>query len=419
MACTLFCHVFVIHNCRCTLTSVLNMYGISIPDTIQVRMKQFIVLPDEGIDCKLTLQRHPMTPNKTGEFQPPQPISLRLGEQFTLREMGRFFNDFKGFLKPIQECVDTLIFFTLHDSYLFSVYLKHELETKERDLNSFRQAFDGVISVLVQLCHGEANYSQITANGAVSLENVDIQKELTILSQCEQLGRLPGVKNTQGLDHVKKLLDLLKISAHVRMLRCVCQQYQLEGCLKDENLIKLTTIADTLMTEEARASLTPLSATHKMDTISDLLDTKGGVVTHDYEYLAIFSKIGDSAKFHQFICEKGFTGEDGEARFHQQYQLVTAQLQHEEYDEAVLNVLYAAYKLILPFTVKNQSFYCLLESVKQLLTASPGDTVKRTRDCLMQIETVNRNINLIQLWFTRAEVCKYVVLEISVVCYQF
>ena len=137
MACTLFCHVFVIHNCRCTLTSVLNMYGISIPDTIQVRMKQFIVLPDEDIDCKLALQRHPMTPNKTGEFQPPQPISLRLGEQFTLREMGRFFNDFKGFLKPIQECVDTLIFFTLHDSYLFSVYLKHELETKESTTVSY------------------------------------------------------------------------------------------------------------------------------------------------------------------------------------------------------------------------------------------------------------------------------------------
>ena len=382
------------------------MYGISIPDTIHEHMKRFIVLPDENMDCRLTLQRHPLTSNKTGKFQPPQPISLQVSEQFTLREMGKFLAEFKIFLKPIQDCVDTLIFFTLHDSYLFSVYLRHELETKDRDLNSFRQAFNGVVSVLVQLCHGDAKYSQITANGAVSLENLDIQKELTILSKSKQLGKLPGVRNTQGLGDVKNMVDLLKIATHFQVIRQVCQQYQLEGCLNDENLIKLTTIAEELMTEKAKASLTPSSATDKMETVRELLGAKGGVVTRDYEYLAIFSKVADSAEFYQFICEKGFTGENGQACFHQQYQLITAQLQHEEYDEAVLNLLYAAYKLILPFTVKTQSFHSLLESVEQLLTASPGDTVKTTRDCLMQIETVNRNITLIQLWFARAEVRK-------------
>ena len=381
------------------------MYGISIPDTIHEHMKRFIVLPDENMDCRLTLQRNPLTPNKTGKFQPPQPISLQVSEQFTLREMGKFLAEFKNFLKPIQDCVDTLIFFTLHDSYLFSVYLGHELETKDRDLNSFRQAFNGVVSVLVQLCHGDAKYSQITANGAVSLENLDIQKELTILSKSKQLGKLPGVRNTQGLGDVKNMVDLLKITTHFQEIKQVCQQYQLEGCLNDENLIRLTAIAEELVTEETRASLTPSSATDKMDTVRELLGAKGGVVTYDYEYLAIFSKIADSAEFYQFICEKGFTGENGQACFHQQYQLITAQLQHEEYDEAVLNLLYAAYKLILPFTVKTQSFHSLLESVKQLLTAT-GDTVKTTRDCLMQIETVNRNITLIQLWFARAEVRK-------------
>ena len=166
------------------------------------------------------------------------------------------------------------------------------------------------------------------------------------------------------------MVDLVRISSRIQVIRQVCQQYQLEACLNDENLINLTAIAEELMTEEARASLTPSSATDKMETVRELLGAKGGVVTHDYEYLAIFSKIADSAEFYQFICEKGFTSESGEARFHQQYQLITAQLQHEEYDEAVLNVLYAAYKLILPFTLKIQPFHSLLESVKQLLAAS-------------------------------------------------
>ena len=333
------------------------MYRINIPKTIHERMKRFIVLPDENMDCKLTLQRHPLISNKTGKFQPPQPISLGISEQFTLREMGKFLTEFTTFLNPIEDCVDTLIFFTLHESYLFSAYLRHGLETKDRDLDSFRQVLNGVISVLVQLCHGDARYSQITANGAVSLENLEIQEELTILFKSKQLGKLPGVKNTQGLVDVKHMVDLLKITTRVQEIQQVCQQYQLEGCLNDENLIKLTAIAEELMTEEARASLTPSSATDKMETVRELLDTKGGVVTRDYEYLAIFTKISDSAEFYQFICEKGFTGESGEARFHQQYQLITAQLQHEEYDEAVLNVLYAAYKLILPFTLKIQPFH--------------------------------------------------------------
>ena len=380
------------------------MYGIGLPKALQVQLEGFIVLPGESANpTKMTLQRHTLAPSITGKFQPPQPISLMLTKGFTLKMMETFMQELETFLTPIKDSMEMLIFFSLHDSQLFSAYVKQELKM-DTDLKVFGRALAQAKNILIQVCHGEAYYSQISADGAVCLETLDIEKEFSILLKSEQLGKLPGLKTTRGLGDVKNLVDLVKISTHIQMVRHVCQQYQLEGCLKDENLMKLTTIADELMTEEARASLTPSSATKKMDTVSELLETDG-VATHDYEYLAIFSKIADSAEFYQFICEKGFTGRSGEARFHQQYQLITAQLQHEEYDEAVLNVLYAVYKLILPFTVKLQPFHFLLESVKQLLTASsPVGGANTTYDYLVQIETVNRNINLIQLWFSRAEV---------------
>ena len=380
------------------------MYGIGLPKALQVQLEGFIVLPGESANStKMTLQRHTLAPSTTGKFQPPQPISLMLAEGFTLKMMETFMQELETFLTPIKDSMEMLIFFSLHDSQLFSAYVKQELKM-DTDLKVFERALAQAKNILIQVCHGEAYYSQITADGAVCLETLDIEKEFSILFKSEQLGKLPGLKTIQGLGDVKNLVDLIKISTHIQMVRHVCQQYQLEGCLKDENLMKLTTIADELMTEEARASLTPSSATKKMDTVSELLETDR-ITTHDYEYLAIFSKIADSAEFYQFICEKGFTGRSGEARFHQQYQLITAQLQHEEYDEAVLNVLYAVYKLILPFTVKLQPFHFLLESVKQLLTASsPFGSANTTHDYLVQIETVNRNINLIQLWFSRAEV---------------
>ena len=300
----------------------MNKYGIGLPKGLQVQLDEFIVLPGESSNpAKLTLQRHTLAPSIDGKFQPPQPISLMLTEGFTLKIMETFIQELEMFLTPIKDSMDMLIFFFLHDSQLFSAYVKQKLEL-DTDLNAFGHALVQAKNILIQVCHGEAYYSQITADGAVCLETLDIEKEFTILLKSEQLGKLPGLKTTRGLGDVKNLVDLIKISTHIQMVRHVCQQYQLEGCLKDEDLIKLTTIADELMTEEAKASLTPSSATEKMDTVSELLETEGGVGTHDYEYLAIFSKIADSAEFYQFICEKGFTGRSGEARFHQQYQLL-------------------------------------------------------------------------------------------------
>ena len=391
-------------NSRRILTSVLNTYEIGLPKDLQEQLEQFVILPGENANPpKLTLQRHALKASTTGKFQPPQPISLMLSEGFTLKIMETFMQELNTFLTPIQDSMDMLIFFTLHESKLFLAYVRQNLKM-DADLKAFGQALVQANNILVQLCHGEANYFEITANGAINLETLDIQKEFAILLRSSQFEKLPGVRKSEGLNGVRNMVDLLKISGHIRIVRQVCQQYQLEGCLNDENLIKLTAIAEELMTEEAKAALTPSSASDKMDTVRELLETEGGVATYDYEYLAIFSKIADSAEFYQFIYEKGFTGESGEARFHQQYQLITAQLQHEEYDEAVLNVLYAAYKLLLPFTVKSQPFHSLLESVKQLTAASPVGSAKTTHDYLVQIETVNRNINLIQLWFSRAEV---------------
>ena len=397
-------------NSRRILMSILRMYGVSLPETLQQLMEQFVVFPGENIDLgKLTLQRHPLPPNITGKFKPPQPISLRVSEELTWKELATFLQELKEFLKPLDNCMDALVFFSLNDSNLFSAYLRHEMETRDadlKDLNVFVQAFNQVMSLLVELCHGEAKYNEITANGAVDLETLDIESEYSILLTSVLFRKLPGISNTRGLDGLKDMVELLKVSSHIRMFRQVCQQYHLQTCLDDENLKKLTVIADELMNEKVRASLTPLSATDKMDTVRELLGATGEVETRDYEYLAIFSKIADSAEFYQFICEKGFTGENGEARFHQQYELITAQLQHEEYDEAVLNLLYTAYKLLLPFTVKTQSFHSLLESVKQMLTtASSVGTAKEISDHLKKIETVNRNIHLVRLWFARAEVC--------------
>ena len=59
--------------------------------------------------------------------------------------------------------------------------------------------------------------------------------------------------------------------------------------------------------------------------------------------LELFTAVQDSAAFFQFVCDRRFYGQKGKDVFLQKYQLITAQLQHEEYDETVLNHLLAAF----------------------------------------------------------------------------
>ena len=114
----------------------------------------------------------------------------------------------------------------------------------------------------------------------------------------------------------------------------------------------------------------------------------------NFNCLQIFPVVANSAVFYQFIQEKQFAGEKGQALFQQQYQLITAQLQHEEYDDNVLNQLRAGFVFMSPFMDHEQSFKDLMTKITRLDT-SHG---------LKQLETVNENITLVRLWFSRAEV---------------
>ena len=103
-----------------------------------------------------------------------------------------------------------------------------------------------------------------------------------------------------------------------------------------------------------------------------------------------------------YNCDSA-VGEEGQAMFQQQYQLITAQLQHEEYNETVLNHLYAAFKIIEPFMDTHQNFQQLMSKVTRL------DVTNGVK----QLQTVNSNITLIQLWFSRAEVSGEVLLGVT------
>ena len=129
-----------------------------------------------------------------------------------------------------------------------------------------------------------------------------------------------------------------------------------------------------------------VNASPQISFIKTSLCLEGGA---NYSCLKIFPAVAKSAAFYQFMQERQFVGEKGQALFQQQYQLITAQLQHEEYDDNVLNQLPAALVLMAPFMDREQTFIKLMTQVTKL-DISRG---------LIQLENVDMNIKLVRLWF--------------------
>ena len=411
----------------CTLPQILHRYGVLFPS----KFTMHLILPGDNVSASgEQLLVNPIPPSTNGTFQPPgQNVSLRATKGLTMKELVVLADQLDQFVKPILDHMHMLVFFSLHQSEIFNNYLLLQLRKefsikeaapflhpsmmptltlsalqmlgKEREkglkvegvsLQILAKALNTTRELLVKLIQGTAKYSEIIAeDGELKLENINIEAEFnTFTAYFATVELAPQVNSHDGLKGILSMRELFQYtSVHIPTIHCVCEQYKLEGCLKDPSLRELVMLAEEV--ERSRANLIPLEAVDKMRLVKKCLCLK---TLGPYHSLGLFAAVANSAAFFQFVRDMKFDGEKGQAVFGQQYQLITAQLQHQEYNENVLNHLYAAYKFILPFMDTKQNFSSLMSKVTSL-DVSGG---------LKQLETVNSNITLIRLWFSRAEV---------------
>ena len=200
-----------------------------------------------------------------------------------------------------------------------------------------------------------------------------------------------NVDSRKGLDGMKCMIQLFQFTSHISQINNVCEQYRLEQCLEDEKMKRINLIVKEIESIETRNRLTPIEAKNNLEIIQEALCLEQ---CNNFRCLDLFQAVSDSAAFYQFLKDKKFDGSKGQTRFLEQYQLITAQLQHEEYDENVLNQLRPAYQFIVPFLETHISLNELMNKVTKLDVTNG----------LKQLKTVNENITLIGLWFSRAEV---------------
>lgn len=400
----------------CTLPQILRQYGISLP----TQFTKHLILPGEESSQSgenMLVNQH--SPNTSGTFQPPGlNVSLRATKGLTLNELEVLAIQLDEYVNPILDHMHVLVFFTLYQSQIFN---NHVLQTKnmlsvkqaastvhvflstcqilgvginvvDESLKVLANAMDTTRKLLVKLMDGTVKYSEIIIEGGkLKLESINIQAEFnTLTSFFDTMESAPQIKCHEGLNGILCMLELFQYtSVHIPIIHSVCEQCKLQACLNDSVLTKLVKLATKI--EGSRGDLMPLEAVEEIHRVKFSLCVN---TPEACQKLGLFPVVSNSSAFLQFLKEKNFGGEDGQKLFNQQYQLITGQLQHEEYNETVLNHLYAAYTIILPFMDTKQDFKSLMSKVTGL-DISGG---------LEQLQTVNSNISLIHLWFSRAEV---------------
>ena len=418
----------------CTFPALLNEYEVDLPQNLLSTIQKYVVFPDEEISTGNELLTNSLPSCTNGQFQPGAKISLRLSKQFSLQHLKTLVQGLDCFQQPLSDHLQMLIFFKLNHSVMFEKYFKSKCKrvlsevaaemSVEQPSAARGFAFsvhsvsrvlqpvgpthnESLVRVLVKssestrklLCDirsGEAAYHDIKAEGDLDFEKLDIEKEFKTLKNYLRIEN-PSTLSFVGLDGFRNLFELFQYVKHIENIHNVCEQYQLEGCLQDKQLTELKELADKLGPEDVQSQLTTVQAIESMKCIRELLCiNKDAESSHCW---AIFQSVANSAEFFRFVKEKQFYEAEGQTIFLQQYQLITAQLQHEEYNESVLNHLLVAYSIIILFMNTKQTFKELMTKVNNL-----GTVVG-----LKQLETVNDNLTLIQLWFSRAEVSMDIV----------
>ena len=407
----------------CTLPTLLEDYGVYLPQHVRKLILNKVWFPGKSGQIPEDQLGTPLVSCTSGQFQPGHDVSLKLHRNTSLYDLAHLVEEINDFQHPLMDHLEMLIFFKLHESVLFDKYLHLYLKkitesqqlphdtltqfkfdsslnfpsatfsspphdsTEGVSMTSLIQALENTRELIKNIMSGVATYSEIIAEDELVLQKLDIEKELSVLSAYIELS---NTGHCEGLDGVRSMLELFQYTSHIQNILSVCEQYKLTKCLQDPLLNKLSEIIQDHITKEDRSKITPILASRKLKQVKEILCLDENTSS---KCLDIFAAMADSAAFYQFVREKKFYGQQGQAIFLQQYELITAQLQHEEYDESVLNHLLAAFKVISPF-MDPQSFTDLMKDVTSL-NAVNG---------LKQLETVNANITLIWLWFSRAEV---------------
>ncbi len=372
------------------MISILSEYGTEFPQEILSELSTNIIFPDEKGATTIVCAELP--PPNDKHFNPSTDACISLSRQLSLKSLCQLVEQITAFLAPVEPNMDLLVHFKLHQSYLFSTHMHHALSAvrgsavEESTPEQVHIAVESVETLLVKVLDGTATYGEIIVEN-FKLEVFNVEEEFSTLMECQSLRQY----GSTGLTGIKSLLKLIQFARSILMLKQFFKQYDLDCCLNDPNFKEICKLAVMLQDSQEKANISIEDAKQKWEDVHKALCLKEDASP---KRLELFSKVADSADFYNFLKEKNMVGPLGYAEFHHKVEVITRHLELDEHQQMVLNHLIAAFTFIAPIMdPSHKSFHSLMSAVAAL----------EIPEGLPQLETVRKNMHLIQFWFSHSE----------------
>ena len=389
------------------MSDVLRKLGVSYPADIQRQIEQLVILPEYS---EVSAAQHP-----EGLPSLDQSPHIELTKRSNMRSLAQLLTSLLKFINPLTRELPAVVFLYIHDCKLFFSYTIYYLKqskahdtsvtisakpTAQRDDPNYEKIFCSAkvvslaLSLLQKVIDGSATLNEVFLYRTIDSSQSTIEQELMIFKQFVSHGfsaqcTIPFDVSTHGL---KGFLELQAIINNIPIVSDVLKQFGLYNCQKSA---QHTLLKDTAEKMKSIGTMTLMQAKKLLSEVKEILHLSGKT---DLSCFKLFQAVVRNGPFYRFAKRMGFTGSNGRDTFLSRYRMVAAQLQHEEYNQAVLHHLYGSYKYISPFFDRDVHFEQLIEEIVQLPNINMG---------VKHLEQVAANIVMIKVWFENVEVSNH------------
>ena len=369
------------------MNEILHSYKVVIPDELERSINRSFYFPDQKLH-NTVMQQLPFQEQNSSVFY------LYVNQSLKLKEIVDLRSQLESFLTPIEPFLYFLEHFHTSESQIFQIFVRREMKDTdysqqlEVSVQNFAKILESVKEKFLNILTGAAVYADIASIADCFSKGVGIKREIRIISDCKEFKSTSSHDTIQSFENV---FVLHQIAEHIDALYNFCHDFGLQKCMVDDHLKKLKEIvlAKKSWQQESIRNLCII-----FNEIQELLGIKKVDNFKEFTFLELFRPLYTQTKeLRDFMTENNFRGK-GKDRFLKLFDLVTQACQHDEYNAEVLNPLYAVYYVLVPLNNPDLSFQELIDEVSKL------DHAK----CLSQLKTVNSNIDLIRMWFSKAEV---------------
>ena len=359
---------------------MFRAYSIEFSAELLERVKKYAIFPTDKPSKAVEIQDIP------GEADCQ---TLQLRKSVSLHELDILMSEAMKFLHPVKQYLPFFDHFHLKSSQLFAAYMsQHMPQSGNATVEHLKKALPAIHADIEVLLKGKTTRQSLMLR---SIDDKSIQEEIEKIISYRDF---TVHKDSKIIQHISNAMMVPGVIEGVKCFLQFCKSFELEVCIKSEQYCRLQELCEEV-DDASIQQITLEEATKTVDSIKEVLESSGQVVRLEH-LSAVFQVLSvNSSQLKDFFIENNFTTKgEGQHWFQQKYELVTQQLQHEEYNAEVLNNLYAVFLVLAPLNNHELTFSEVLEMITRMDRASIE----------AQFNTVRSNIDLIKTWFSRAEV---------------